>query len=214
MNFFLIKLKLYISNSNYPSLYSSEKPTQPTINKIKSVKLNLVLSDFTKDHINFAQDSYTFQLNSKTLLANKDNSVALGFITAFMDVNSEFNSHIKYYLDLEAETKAEFTELFELNSETGLLKLNRERFLGDVNNFNRRFEFHVEALSQCASEAPLKNRTTIAVTVLDLNQTQFQVLNLSDTKRVTASYECVRLTRDMLAANKVIALAQVIIFVC
>lgn len=195
------------------SIESQQRQIQTStryINKIKSVKLNLVLSDFTNDFLRFAQDFYTFKLTSKTLLTTTDDFVSLGFISAFMTMNSEFNTNIKYYLDFKSENKAEFIDLFEMNAGTGLLKLNKKQFLSESNNFNRKFEFYVDAQSQCSTEGPLRNRTTITLSVLNLNQTQFQVTNLIDVKRLSSTYECVKLTRKELVANKMIALAQVI----
>jgi len=130
-------------------------------------------------------------------------------IKAELTYNADFNSAIQYYLDFNTDTKAEYISLFNLDSTTGQLTLNKKNFEADENNFNKEFVFFVDAQVQCASESPLKRRTTVRVYVVNLNGTNMQVTDLVDTKILTDSYKCIKLTNREFELDTKLALTQV-----
>ena len=174
---------------------------------IKPVKLSILINDFTSDNLKFQNSLYRFQLSSDDLLKSKNNLVSYGNIKAEMTINTDFNNGIEYYLDFNPEDKSELTALFQLQPETGNLLINKSEFLRNRNNFNKEFVFYVDAISQCSNENPLRNRSTIRVNVTNLNETSLHVTDLVETKSLTDSYECVKLTMKDLANNEKIALS-------
>jgi hypothetical protein len=177
--------------------------------QIDSVKLKLVVSDFTGDSLNFKKSDYNFQLNSESLLLAGSDLLSLGMIKAELNFNVDFNPAIEYYLDFDADTKAEYIDLFDVEASTGQLTLNRKNFAANDNNFNKEFVFFVDAQVQCATESPLRRRTTIRVHVANLNATNMHVTNLVETSDLTRSFECIKLTHRDFELNTKLALTQV-----
>lgn len=176
---------------------------------IKPVQLNILINDFTTDHLKFQKNEYQFDLSSDAMLKSNSNMLSLGHIRAEMTINTDFNNAVEYYLDFSPEDKSELTSLFQIQPENGNLLINKSLFLRNRNNFNREFVFYVDAISQCANENPLRNRSTVRVNVTNLNESSLHVTDLVETKSLTKSYECVKLTMKDLANREKIALSQV-----
>jgi len=123
--------------------------------------------------------------------------------------NVDFNPAVEYYLDFDADTKAEYIDLFDVEASTGQLTLNRKNFAANDNNFNKDFVFFVDAQVQCATESPLRRRTTVRVHVANLNATNMHVTNLIETRNLTRSFECIKLTHRDFELNTKLALTQV-----
>lgn len=192
-----------------PLLRNRVELTTRHYSQIRSVKLNLVITDFTKDSLKFNKNDYNFQLSAQTLMNSNDDSIQLGLIKAVLDRNTDFNSLVRYYLDFDAASKADLIELFSVDSLTGQLSLRRREFASDRNNFNKEFLFYVEAMSQCGDESPLRSRAVVRVRVVDLEAKQLHVTQLLSNINLTESFECVKLTSEELATESRIALAQV-----
>ena len=212
----------YISENDASSIHYSQ---------IKSVHINLIVSDFTGDSLHFKESRYNFELNSESLMRlvnrikNKinyqNNFFLVGYVKAELNLNIDFNTEVRYYLDFNADTKSELIELFNVNAENGELSLNREKFLKNSKNlFNRELEFFVDAQVQCAGGESgggiLRRRQLIRVYVVDYESLaaaeRVQVTQLVETSQLAATYECIQLnSKELLGLflNTRIALAQV-----
>ena len=191
--------------------YLSGLSEQVYLNQLKSVKLNILVNDYGSDILNFDKSIYDFEINAKSLQASNENLFSLGSVVARMLVNVDLNSGVKYYLDFNAENKEELTKLFQINTNTGLLLLNKEHF--NPSYLNREFVFYVDAISQCGlMQKSLRNRSSIHVNIFNegMNATKWEVTHLISTKRLGNSIECLQLAANDLSQTT-IALAQVII---
>ena len=181
-----LSLILYLS----PSLLYR----QQHFNQIKLVKLNMIVSSLTEDQLNFERDTYEFSIQS--------NETLIGSVRASSLTNNDLNGLIKYYI-----VSNSVSTHFQIDESTGFITMSSTNDEASVIH-----EFYVEAFMQCSLAGPIKNRTLVRVNLVNqhLARPKLSVTNLIETKQLTATAECLILTKNDLADfNGSIALAQI-----
>lgn len=187
-------------------MYLNENDTNKTrFNQIKLVKLNLVLSDFLNDSLEFEQTNYEFNFSLNKFQADK---LEFGTVKAVSFKNPELNNLVKYYLDFEDKDKKDLIDLIEIDETTGSLVLNQTKL--SLKSFKLKYEFYVVAMLQCSTQKPLQNRTLIKLNLEKNEQNTkptIHLVNLIESKQLN-KIECLKLTHKDLNTNS-IALAQI-----
>jgi len=128
-------------------------------------------------------------------------SSILGSVRAFSLKNNDLNGLIKYYIVSNSLTN----NVFQIDETTGVITANNVTFQAQS-----KLEFFVDAFMQCSFLRPLKNRTLVRVdlTSQNRNQPKLIVTNLIESKQLTNSIECLKLSKNDFSNNVSIALVQ------
>ena len=195
---FNLNFVLYLGNANF-------------VNQIKSIKINLIISDLSKDHLSFNRDFNEFNVDINELIENlNEDMIIIGELKASLRIDKDLNQLVKYFIDLKDEDKSKYAQLVHIDN--GLLKINKT-IIQSLNTLTR-FEFHVDAIVQCSStQKPIRNRTMVILNLIHKTHMRFSYrsTNLTETKIISSNTECLLLKEKDLISNSMIALTQIII---
>lgn len=185
--------------------------TKSSFNEIKLVKLAIVLADWSRDSIIFAQSEYNFvfDVNGR----NEMNDVQeIGLVTATTILNQDLPDIIKYYVEFASNDKLDLLDLININEQTGLLSVNRTKLIS--HKYGRYYVFFVNAVMKCSqNHRPLVNRTIVKLRFVDEKKDKpvVNLISLVERKSLMVSnqIDCLTINQYDLNNSPQIALAQI-----
>lgn len=200
---------LCILNLNFISYYNNKRQSntkQKHVNKIKSTKLYLLISDFTDSTTtNLTFESSTYEFNVSTSTNQEEALLQIGNVKAIFKNDTDLNDIIKYYLEFKDENRIDYNNLFQIDISNGNITMNRQ-----YTNSNKSFEFYVNAIGQCGiGQKPIRSKTLVKINLNEKNRIDFRVKNLIETKYLSQNIECIRLNDKELMNDSHLALAQI-----